>query len=175
MAEGEGIIKKVAEAVFKAVEKDAGKGAAGEAAKKAEQEAAKKAEQEALKEAERKAIGEQLRNAHNPLDIIPEAAQRPPFHPVEGGSQYGANYKWATENGQTVRVRVHGPDASAPTGSNAGSGVTYRVQVGQRYLDKDGNVYHRQVHNSDSPYYDPAAANATHIPWPSDVPYPTWG
>ncbi|MGH8964202.1 MAG: polymorphic toxin type 30 domain-containing protein, partial [Actinomycetes bacterium] len=102
------------------------------AKKTAKKAAAKKAaKHEAAKEAERKAIAQQLKRAHNPLDVVPKGAERPPFHEVKGGSEYGANYKWTTKNGQTVRVRVHGPDASAPAGTNAANGVTYRVQVGQ--------------------------------------------
>ncbi len=83
-----------------------------------------------------------------------------------GGVQYGVEYKWINEQGQTVRFRVHGPDATAPAGSNAALGETYRVQVGGRYMDAQGNLYPRGVHNPKSPSYDPTAANATHIPWP---------
>ena len=64
-----------------------------------------------------------------------------------------------------MRFRAHGPDSTAPAGSNAACGPTYRVQVGKQYMDVDGNLYPRNVHNPASPHYDPAAANATHIPF----------
>jgi hypothetical protein len=32
-------------------------------------------------------------------------------------------------------------------------------------MDIDGNLYPRNVHNPNSPHYDPAVANATHIPF----------
>ncbi|MFD5339478.1 polymorphic toxin type 30 domain-containing protein [Streptomyces hawaiiensis] len=37
-----------------------------------------------------------------------------------------------------------------------------------------GNLYHRQVHNPNSPHYNPDAAHATHIPWPAQFPLPYW-
>jgi hypothetical protein len=39
-------------------------------------------------------------------------------------------------------------------------------------MDAQGNLYPRGVNNPDSPNYDPEAANATHIPWPSNTPLP---
>lgn len=108
----------------------------------------------------------------NPMTLVPAGAQRRTLTPHSGGgAQYGVEYKW-TQDGQTYRLRVHGPDGTAPAGSNAASGVTYRLQVGQRYFDRDGRLHPRGVHNPDSSNYDPAAANATHIPWPPGVPYP---
>ncbi|WBB91605.1 DNRLRE domain-containing protein [Verrucosispora sp. WMMC514] len=108
----------------------------------------------------------------NPLDLVPASASKRDLTPHSGGgAQYGVEYKWL-QDGQTIRLRIHGPDSTAPAGSNAASGVTYRVQVGQRFLDPAGNLYPSGVHNPRSSNYDPAAANATHIPWPSNVPYP---
>lgn len=109
---------------------------------------------------------------HNPMDLVPPGANRRTLRPdPAGGAQDGVEYKW-TQDGQTIRMRGHGPDGTAPPGSNAASGDTYRVQVGGRYMDTNGNLHPRGVHNPDSPNYDPAAANETHIPWPSDVPRP---
>lgn len=101
-----------------------------------------------------------------PLRNIPENAKVRVLKPdPNGGAQYGVEYKWVNQQGQTVRFRVHGPDATAPAGSNAARGPTYRVQVGSKYMDVDGNLYPRNVHNPKSPHYDPAAANKTHIPF----------
>jgi hypothetical protein len=102
-----------------------------------------------------------------PIRNIPPNAQVRALKPdPNGGAQWGVEYKWVNAEGQTVRFRIHGPDGTAPAGSNAANGVTYRVQVGGRYMDATGNLYKRGVHNPQSPYYDPDAANATHIPWP---------
>lgn len=35
------------------------------------------------------------------------------------------------------------------------------------------DLYPRNVHNPASPNYDPDAANATHIPWPPEIPLPS--
>lgn len=72
---------------------------------------------------------------------------------------------------QTIRLRANDADLAAPLGSNAASGPTYRIQVGGRYAD--GSLYPRVcVHNPNSPNYDLAAANATHIPWPDGILLP---
>lgn len=105
----------------------------------------------------------------SPLRKIPATSEKRIIKPdPNGGVQYGIEYKWVDDNGQTVRFRAHGPDGTAPAGSNAAIGPTYRVQVGNRYMDVNGNLYPRNVHNSNSPHYDPAAANATHIPFTWD-------
>ncbi|MEW2077264.1 polymorphic toxin type 30 domain-containing protein [Streptomyces sp. NPDC012403] len=38
--------------------------------------------------------------------------------------------------------------------------------------DEAGNLYHRQVHNPNSPHHNSEAAHATHIPWPARFPLP---
>jgi hypothetical protein len=107
----------------------------------------------------------------DPMDIVPDDASVRVLRPdPNGGAQYGLEFKWINQNGQTVRLRVHGPDGTAPAGSNAASGDSYRVQIGARYQDIEGNLYHRNVHNPRSPNYDPAAADDSHIPWPSQYP-----
>ncbi|GAB3163625.1 RHS repeat-associated core domain-containing protein [Myceligenerans halotolerans] len=109
----------------------------------------------------------------SPIASIPSGASVRTLKPHPGaGSQNGVEFKFKNAGGTTVRVRVHDADGTAPTGSNAASGVTYRVQIGARYMDARGNLYPKNVHNAKSPHYDPAAANATHIPWPSHVPLP---
>lgn len=109
----------------------------------------------------------------NPLAIVPKGASMRQLTPSSmGGSQLGVEYKWVNQHGQTIRLRAHDADGTAPPGSNAASGPTYRIQIGGRYADAEGNMYPRGVHNPKSPYYDPAAANATHIPWPEGIPLP---
>lgn len=108
-----------------------------------------------------------------PLEKVPANAEVRKLKPdPKGGAQEGVEYKWVNEQGQTVRVRVHGPDGTAPPGSNAATGPIYRVQVGGRYQGPDGTLHPRGVHNPASPNYDPKAANDTHIPWPRDLPLP---
>jgi hypothetical protein len=107
----------------------------------------------------------------DPMDIVPDNASVRELTPhPNGGSQYGLEFKWVDESGVTMRMRIHGPDGTAPPGSNSASGETYRVQHGARYQDEAGNLYHKNVHNPNSPHYNPDAANATHIPWPSEYP-----
>jgi hypothetical protein len=107
----------------------------------------------------------------DPMEIVPDNASVRELRPdPNGGAQYGVEFKWTNKNVQTVRMRIHGPDGTAPAGSNAASGDTFRVQIGGRYQDVEGNLYPRNVHSPNSPNYDPAAANNTHIPWPSQYP-----
>ncbi len=109
----------------------------------------------------------------NPMEMIPGDASVRTLKPdPNGGVQEGVEYKWLNEDGQTVRLRIHGPDGTAPDGSNSAVGPTYRLQIGGRYMDLDGNLFPRGVHNPNSPNYDPGAANATHIPWPAQFPLP---
>ncbi|MFE4216711.1 putative T7SS-secreted protein [Streptomyces sp. NPDC056844] len=117
--------------------------------------------------------GWDLRN-HNPLDIVPDEAEMRVLTPdANGGAQKGVEYKWIDrETGNTARLRVHDKDGTAPAGSNAANGDVYRIVIGGKYQDEAGVLYHRQVHNANSPHYDPDAANGTHIPWPSQYPLP---
>jgi hypothetical protein len=108
---------------------------------------------------------------NNPLANIPENAEVRVLKPdPNGGAQYGVKYKWTNPEGQTVRFRAHGPDVNAPLGSNAAAGDVYRVQVGGRYMDETGHLHPRGVHNPRSPNYEPAAANATHMPFIFGLP-----
>ncbi|MFF8901939.1 putative T7SS-secreted protein [Streptomyces lydicus] len=111
----------------------------------------------------------------NPLDIVPPEAHVRQLTPdPNGGAQKGVEYKWTDpETGNVVRMRVHDADGRAPAGSNAANGDIYRISIGGKYQDEAGTLYHRQVHNPNSPHYNPDAANGTHIPWPSQhqLPY----
>ncbi len=111
--------------------------------------------------------GWDLRN-RSPLNIIPSDAQKRVLTPdPSGGAQNGLEWKWKDpETGNTVRLRVHDKDGNAPAGSNAANGDVYRLSIGGKYQDEAGNLYHRNVHNPNSPHYNPDAADATHIPWP---------
>ncbi|WP_406172604.1 polymorphic toxin type 30 domain-containing protein [Streptomyces sp. NBC_00996] len=104
----------------------------------------------------------------SPLSIIPGDAEKRVLTPdANGGAQNGVEYKWKDpETGNTVRLRVHDKDGTAPAGSNAANGDVYRISIGGKYQDDAGNLYHRNVHNPNSPHYNPNGANATHIPWP---------
>ncbi|WP_318218143.1 putative T7SS-secreted protein [Streptomyces sp. SCL15-6] len=110
----------------------------------------------------------------NPLDIVPDDAEMRVLKPdPNGGAQKGVEYKWDDpETGNKVRLRVHDKDGTAPAGSNAANGDIYRISIGGKYQDEAGNLYHRQVHNANSPHYNPDAAHATHIPWPAQFPLP---
>jgi RHS repeat-associated protein len=111
---------------------------------------------------------------HNPLDIVPDDAEMRILKPdPNGGAQKGVEYKWQDpETGNMVRLRVHDKDGTAPAGSNAANGDIYRISIGGKYQDEAGNLYHRQVHNPNSPHYNEDAAHATHIPWPAQFPLP---
>ena len=95
------------------------------------------------------------------LEAIPENASSRILRPIDGKVTEGIEYKWV-ENGVTNRVRIHGPDASAPVGSNARDGWVVRVQKGSKFMDHDGGFHPRGVHNPDSPHYNPKQG-MTHI------------
>ncbi|MFD6220735.1 putative T7SS-secreted protein [Nocardia asteroides] len=108
-------------------------------------------------------------SGRDPMSVVPDHASVRELTPdSNGGAQYGLEYKWVDSEGRTVRLRIHGPDGNAPAGSNAASGETYRIQFGGKYQDAAGNLHPRNVHNSNSPHYNPNAANDSHIPWPSE-------
>ncbi|EFL16699.1 predicted protein [Streptomyces sp. C] len=82
-------------------------------------------------------------------------------------------YHWTDAvTGNSARLRIHDIDGTAPAGSHAATGDSYRLSIGGKYQDEAGRLHHRNVHNERSPHYDPDAANATHIPWPSNHPLP---
>jgi len=107
-------------------------------------------------------------NAQLPANAprIPENARIREFHPSQiGGAQHGVEFVFDNADGVTTRIRIHGPDGTAPPGSNAATGDVLRIQVGGRYMDASGNLHHRGVTNPRSPYYDEVLANELHIPW----------
>ncbi|MGW0699643.1 polymorphic toxin type 30 domain-containing protein, partial [Streptomyces sp. NPDC002867] len=110
----------------------------------------------------------------NPLAVVPKDAEVRQLTPdPNGGAQKGVEYKWKDDvTGNVVRLRVHDADGTAPAGSNAANGDVYRLSIGGRYQDEAGTLYHRQVHNPNSPNYNSEAANDTHIPWPSQYQLP---
>ncbi|WP_322925072.1 polymorphic toxin type 30 domain-containing protein [Paenibacillus campi] len=98
------------------------------------------------------------------LSRIPQMATRRELTPIEGKVTEGFEYKWVQEE-KTMRIRVHGPDASAPEGSNAANGWIVRIQEGKKYYDPvTGEFQPPGISNIDSPYYDEDVANRTHIP-----------
>ncbi|MBZ8183295.1 polymorphic toxin type 30 domain-containing protein [Oscillatoria salina] len=98
------------------------------------------------------------------IECIPQNATRRSLLPIPGKVTQGVEYKWRDRQDNTIRVRIHGPDPSAPLGSNARCGWVVRVQIAGRWLDYKGNFHHRNIHNQSSPYYDAKAVNDTHIP-----------
>jgi hypothetical protein len=97
------------------------------------------------------------------LSRVPSNATKRDLTPMEGKVQEGFEYKFV-QDGQTWKVRVHGPAQSAPVGSNASEGWVVRIQKGKQYMDAEGNFYPRNFDNQNSPYYNPNAINDTHIP-----------
>ena len=84
---------------------------------------------------------------------IPEAAQR------------GMRFYWKDTSGKTWRLRMHGPDPTAPAGSNAARGWVLRVQTRGRYMDAAGVFYtENAIKNPDSANYDSTNADKTHMP-----------
>jgi hypothetical protein len=102
---------------------------------------------------------------------IPEGASRRELHPIPGAVQEGAEFKWVDPaGGSTWRVRIHGPDPSAPPGSNAATGWVARIQKGKHYMDSSGTFHPPGIHNPASPHYNPKAINDTHIPYHGPKP-----
>lgn len=106
--------------------------------------------------------GESIENL---ITNLPRNASMRKLTPAPGGSQVGLEYKWVDENGKINRFRMHDPDPNAGTGANASEGWTGRWQSQGKYYDPVTNDFrHSNVHKEASPFYDPAAANNTHIP-----------
>ncbi|QYX79530.1 hypothetical protein K1J60_26135 [Streptomyces akebiae] len=118
--------------------------------------------------------GWDLQGGADPLSILPKNATSEKWTQIPGGAAKGAKWKWTDPvTGKTVRLRVHSSDPSAPAGSNAAKGDIVRIQIGNQFQDITGKLYHKNVHKPASENYNAAAANATHIPWPSQhkLPY----
>lgn len=64
-----------------------------------------------------------------------------------------------------MRLRIHGIDASQPSGtSNAGSGWTAVVTRSNKYYTDDGILQKSGLTNPKSEYYNPFVINEVHIP-----------
>jgi hypothetical protein len=115
-----------------------------------------------------------FKNVKNLADFrsrIPKNATKLPWQKIPGGAEKGIKYRWTDPNGDVYNVRAHGPDPSAPAGSNAADGWIYRVEVrfgGQGktfYMDSSGNFHPQNVMKPSSPMYNESIANDTHIPF----------
>ncbi|WP_425436237.1 polymorphic toxin type 30 domain-containing protein [Luteimicrobium subarcticum] len=96
-----------------------------------------------------------------------------PFWSHSGeGAQRGVKFRWTDSDGKTNVFHAHDVDGTAPAGSNPSHGPIYRHKVGNKYRMQDGDFAHPQCTNPNSPNYNPDHANATHMPWPADVPLP---
>lgn len=106
-----------------------------------------------------------------PLESVPSHAAEIPFR-TSPKFPLGIKYRWTNGDGKICHFYAHGPNPDAPTSSHAGTGATYRIEIDRMFQDEKGQLHHKNVHKPSSEFYDPVAANATHRPWPSDVPYP---
>ncbi|MBC6316528.1 hypothetical protein HCJ54_12795 [Listeria grandensis] len=96
---------------------------------------------------------------------IPKDANKRILTPQVGKVTEGFEYTWKTAEGTKMTVRVHGPDPSAPAGSNAANGWIARVQQGKKYLDPiSGNFQPPGISKPSSEFYDEGLINSTHIP-----------
>lgn len=99
------------------------------------------------------------------LTRIPRDAKKRILTPQPGKVTDGFEYTWYNSTGKKMTVRVHGPDPSAPSGSNAANGWIVRVQEGKKFLDPISGQYQpRGITNEASPHYSPTLGNSTHIP-----------
>ncbi|MFF8711536.1 putative T7SS-secreted protein [Streptomyces sp. NPDC015184] len=107
----------------------------------------------------------------DPMSLVPGNARVRELKPdTNGGAQYGLEYIWRDSEDRRVRLRIHGPDRgdNVPLDSPSRWNEIYRIQISGRYQDILGNLYHKQVHNPDSPNYNSGAAEATHVIWPDE-------
>jgi hypothetical protein len=95
---------------------------------------------------------------------IPADAKILPWKPDLGRIEEGMKFGWIDVIGQDWEVRMHEPDIKAPMGSNAASGWVVRIQRDNYYMDNAGNFYKQNWLKPTSLKYNPANANATHIP-----------
>lgn len=99
------------------------------------------------------------------LSRIPKDANKRVLTPQPGKVTEGFEYTWKASDGTKMTVRVHGPDASAPSGSNAANGWIARVQKGKKYLDPvSGEFQPSGISRPNSEFYNEGIINSTHIP-----------
>ncbi|MFX4272943.1 polymorphic toxin type 30 domain-containing protein [Propionibacteriaceae bacterium Y1685] len=102
---------------------------------------------------------------------VPKGAQRKELATMTNIKR-GVQFTWQDRLGKHI-LRVHDVDPSAPRGSNATAGPVYRVQHWRLYEDAEGNLHDPAKHvNRETGEYDEDFANATHIPWPAEIPLP---
>lgn len=101
------------------------------------------------------------------IKLIPGSAARRILIPNSNISA-GFEYTWMTST-HKWRVRFHGPDSSAPVGSNALSGWIVRIQRGSHYIDSNGVFHPPGIFNLNSPHYSENLCNDTHIPVLNDL------
>jgi hypothetical protein len=127
-----------------------------------------------------------LNFAKNRPPGVPLRAKSLPFTADENFST-GLKYQWrepvamgkdAPPTTQKVTYTAHGIDprrtwdqldpSAEIKAENAGQGPTHRVKVGNKqYADAGGDLHHSKTFNDNSPNYDEAAVNDTHLPYPS--------
>jgi len=78
----------------------------------------------------------------------------------------GMKFEWTDTNGEDWLVEMHGPDSNPwlPANSNASYRWIVRIKRDKHFMDHDGNFYKQNWLRPTSSEYDPANANATHIP-----------
>ena len=104
--------------------------------------------------------------------VVPPHAQKLPFMP-NVKFPAGEKYTWTDPPTQKkVTYYAHGPDPDRLPTENAGRGPIYRIQIGRHWVGTNGARYTPNSVNPESPAFDPAAVNDSHIPYPKDQPAP---
>jgi hypothetical protein len=102
-----------------------------------------------------------------PNEVVARISQETiilPWKPDPGRIEEGMKFRWTDISGQNWKIRMHEPDIKAPVGSHAASGWIVRIQRDNYYMDDIGNFYKENWLKPTSSRYNPANANATHIP-----------
>ena len=95
---------------------------------------------------------------------VPKNAIRLPWAKSPNGAEEGFKFQWTDSSGAKWDLRIHGPDPSAPPGSNATDGWIYRVIKDKKYLTPEGRTVHPNAHKPASPNYAPDMCKEAHIP-----------
>lgn len=101
--------------------------------------------------------------------VIPQGATKRILVPSSNIKE-GFEYTWRTEKNM-YKIRFHSADRGAPPGSNAANGWVVRIRRGNYYMDCDGNFHPPGIYNINSPHFNEAAVNSTHIPVNNDIGY----
>ncbi|MBL1224267.1 polymorphic toxin type 30 domain-containing protein [Enterococcus sp. BWR-S5] len=111
------------------------------------------------------------------INRVPKNANESTFKPSQTIKE-GRKFNWTSKNGTKYFMEAHGKDSSVSSANNAGKGWVTRIKQGKNYFDpQTGNWVRSNVFNPNSPSYNPALVNGTHIPIQSPVhiwnsPYP---